>query len=116
MKKLPIYAGLLTLGFATSAVAESSYLPHYVEQGLIKICKTAAQDKLLNMNKSIKELNLKHKVVALNVVCNGQDIISFADRYGAERTTARLNRSVGTVEVTDIASIGNKKYDVTFEF
>jgi len=49
-------------------------------------------------------------------VCNGQDIISFSERYGAKRTTAKLNRSIGSVKVTDIAAISNTKYDVTFKF
>lgn len=116
MKKSTVVTGILAIGFATSALAENTYMPKYVEQGLIKICKTAAHDKVLKMNKPIKELRLNHKTVALNVVCNGKDIISFADHYGAQKTTARLSNSVGSVSVTDLASLGQTKYDVTFEF
>ncbi len=116
MKKLPIVTSFLALSFSFSVLAENNYMPEYVEKGLIEICKSSAKDKLMNMNKAIKDLRIKHKTVALNVVCNGQDIISFSERYGAKRTTAKLNRSIGSVKVTDIAAISNTKYDVTFKF
>lgn len=116
MKKLSVIASVIFAGFSVNAVAESTYIPSHVEEGLIKICKTAAQDKLSRMNDTIKEFNLRHKTVALNVVCNGKDIISFAEHYGANKTTARLSSSVGTVEVTDIAAISQLNYDVKFTF
>lgn len=72
MKKAIITLGVLTLGFSANTLAEGNYLPSYVEEGLVKICKTAAQDKLMSMNKSIKALRIKHKTIALNVVCNGK--------------------------------------------
>ena len=116
MKKLTIITGLVTLGFSSISVAENTYMPSYVEQGLIQICKSAANDKMLKMNKSIKDLKLKHKTVALKVVCNGRDIISFAEHYGAQKTASRLSNSIGSVEVTDIASTDTMKYDVKFDF
>lgn len=114
MKKLIVVAGVLAVGFSSASIARDTYLPIYVEQGLISICKAAASDKLMLMNQSIKSLRLKHKVIALKVVCNGQDIISFAERYGAVSTTARLSNSIGAVNITDIASIRSSHYDVTF--
>jgi|GEM_PF-1925706 len=116
MKKLALFAGVVTLGLSSVVTAESYYLPTYVEEGLISICKNAARDKLIKMTKGIKQIHLDEKTVALNVICNGKDIISFAEGYGAKRTTARLNSKIGTVEVTDIAAMRNYKYDVTFEF
>ena len=116
MKKLALFAGVVTLGLSSVVTAESYYIPSYLEAGLISICKNAANDKVLKMTRSIDEFRLNEKFVALNVVCNGKDIISFADSYGAKKTTARLNNSLGTVEVTDIAAMREYKYDVTFEF
>ncbi|WP_440876366.1 DUF3718 domain-containing protein [Thalassotalea sp. PLHSN55] len=116
MKKLIVLTASLSLGFGSSALAESSYMPEYLEEGLVKICKTAALDKRLQMSKEIRSLRLKTRVVALNVVCNGQDIISFAEQYGAVKTTAKLSNSIGSVQVTDLASITGYKYDVNFEF
>ncbi len=107
--------GFVTLCISSISFAESDYLPSYVEQGLIQVCKAAAYDKTYKMNKEIKGLRIKTKVIALNVMCNGQDIISFAERYGAVKTTARLSKSIGSVQVTDLAAINSYNYDVTFE-
>ncbi len=115
MKKLILAASVLSVGLCAPAFAESTYMPSYVEKGLIKVCISAAQDKTHKMAKSIKEMHLKHKFIALNVMCNGQNIIAFAERYGAERTSSRLSNSVGSVQVTDIVA-NNHNYDVTFEF
>jgi len=116
MKKLIIASGLISLGLALPSHAEAPYIPSHLEDGLISICKSAALDKRLKMTKTMKEHHLKTKVVALNVMCNGQDIISFAEKYGAVKTTAKLSDSIGSVSVTDIAAMNNVKYDVTFEF
>lgn len=115
MKKLLLATGILAFGYSGTLAAEEMYMPNYVEDGLISICKNAARDKGGRMSKEIKSLRLKTKTVALNVVCNGEDIISFAERYGAEKTVARLSNSIGSVQVTDIAMNSGAKYDVTFD-
>jgi len=118
MKKmiLPFTASIIFTAFSSSVVAESMHIPLYVEQDLVSICKVAAQDKVRKMNKLIKGIRLNHKVVALKVVCNGSDIISFAEQFGAKNTTAKLSRSIGKVEVTDLAFIDHGKYHVTFDY
>lgn len=117
MKKLTLtLLSAATFSFASNATADEYYLPSYVEQGLVSICKSAARDKPMKMSKEIKGLRLQTKTVALKVVCNGKDIIAFAESYGAERTTARLSNSIGNVSVTDLAKLDNQKLDVTFTF
>ena len=116
MKKLIIVSGIMSLGLALPSQAEAPYIPSHLEDGLVSICKSAALDNRLKMTKKMKEFHLKTKTVALNVMCNGQDIISFAERYGAEKTTAKLSNSIGSVSVTDIAAMNAVKYDVTFDF
>jgi len=37
-------------------------------------------------------------------MCNGQDIISFAESYGADKTAATLQRSLGKANIIDIAA------------
>ena len=118
MKTLITLAGLTgvaALLMSTNTVAGDYYLSPSVERNLVKVCKYSAQDKLYKMKSVMREFNWSDKLIALNVVCNGQDIISFSDSYGAVRTTARLSNSLGSVQVTDIASTNNS-YDVTFTF
>ncbi len=113
MKALIPAATLLVSG---QVLAEGTYyLTPTVEKGLQKVCKTAAKDQLHQMHSTMKENDWSFRLMSLNVMCNGQDLISFAEGYGAENTTARLIRSLGTISVTDIAAVNQHKYDVTVD-
>jgi len=76
----------------------------YVETALIDTCRTVLTDRPYNLRKTIDSYHMKMRSVALKVMCNGDDIISFAERYGANRTAARLQRSIGKVNITDVVS------------
>jgi len=117
MKKLTQYL-LPTAALILSAQvsAQGTYLTPTVEKGLIKVCKTAAKDQLHQMHLTMKKQNWSFRDMSLNVMCNGTDLISFAESYGAERTTSKLIKSLGTISVTDIAATRELNYDVTFEF
>ena len=45
-------------------------------------------------------------------MCNGDDIITFAEKKGATKTAAQLQKSLGDVSITDVARI--EKINVTF--
>jgi hypothetical protein len=45
-------------------------------------------------------------------MCNGEDVISFAQSNGAEKTVAKLQRSLGDVSITDVASLTKLKVTV----
>ena len=85
----------------------------YAETALIDVCKAAKSDNIFRYNKTAKSYNLKDKTVALKVMCNGDDIIAFAEKHGATRTAAKLERSVGGVSITDVAAVS--KINVSFE-
>ena len=106
----------LALGVSSHAVAQNTYLTPTVEKGLIKVCKTAAKDQLHQMHLTMKKQDWSFRQMSLNVMCNGQDLISFAERYGAKKTTAKLIKSIGNISVTDIASTRDYNFDVSFEF
>lgn len=84
----------------------------YLENALINVCKAAKSNSILKLNSTTKGYRLKHKTVALKLVCNGQDVISFAESYGANKTAARLQKSIGNVSITDVAALSKVK--VTF--
>ncbi|WP_371378685.1 DUF3718 domain-containing protein [Thalassotalea aquiviva] len=102
---------------STSFVAtanETTPMSSYMEDALIQTCKAAASDRTIKLNKTLKEFRLDEKTVALNVVCNGEDIISFAQNRGAETTATRLNKSIGQSIITDIQLVNSGKYQVNF--
>lgn len=83
-----------------------------LEKALVKMCKAAASNTPIRLKNSIDAYRLTDRNVALNVMCNGDDIISFAENHGADRTAAKLQRSLGNVSIIDTAAI--TKLSVTF--
>ncbi|GLS85010.1 DUF3718 domain-containing protein [Paraferrimonas haliotis] len=101
---------------APNALAQDQTAPAlspYIETALIDVCKAAMSDNVLRMNRTIRGYRLKTKTVALKVMCNGEDISTFASNQGAYRTSERLEKSVGQVGIQDIAM--TQKYQVNFE-
>ena len=84
----------------------------YMKTALVDVCKAAMSDKVYKLSSTTKSYNLKYKTVASKVMCNGDDIISFAEKHGAERTAAKLQNSLGHVTIIDTAS--TTKLSVTF--
>ena len=107
---------LIALATAVPALAFS--LPSqattmsYMETALVDVCKAAQSNKVFKLKSAIKSHRLQKKTVALKVMCNGDDIISFAEKHGAERTAAKLQNSLGHVTIIDTAS--TTKLSVTF--
>ena len=97
---------------AVSTQANATSMSPYMESALVEVCKSALTDSPMKMSRTIKSYRLKEKTVALNVVCNGDDIIAFASKYGAERTATRLNSRLGGVSIQDVAK--HQKMSVTF--
>lgn len=89
----------------TGASFSSFAMDEYVENALINVCKSAMNNNVTRYNKTIKSYRLKNKTVALKVVCNGDDIISFAEKHGADKTAARMSKGLGNVNITDVAAI-----------
>ncbi|WP_019028360.1 DUF3718 domain-containing protein [Colwellia piezophila] len=96
---------------AISLPSQATMSP-YMEKALIDVCKAAKSNSLIKLNGTTKGYRLSTKTVALKLMCNGEDVISFAESYGADKTAARLQRSIGNVSITDVAALSKVK--VTF--
>lgn len=88
-----------TLAFNASAAPMSTHM----ENALVDICKASITKSLGQFNKTVRSYNLDTKKVAKGVVCNGDDIADFAEKYGATKIADRLNRSVGVVTISELA-------------
>ena len=108
-----IKATLIALSITAPALAfslpsQSAMLPH-IETALVNICKAAQSNKVYRLKSTIKSYGLKEKTVALKVMCNGDDIITFSKKSGAIKTAATLLKSldylsIGELTITDIAA------------
>lgn len=98
-----------------SIVSFSSYaMDKHIETALIDVCKSALTNNVTKYQKTANSYNLQNKIVAMKVMCNGEDIITFAQKYGANKTAARLESSIsGNVNIIDVAAI--EKINVNFQ-
>ena len=84
----------------------------YMDTALVEVCKAAQSNKVFKLKSAIKSYRLQGKTVALKVMCNGDDIITFAEKNGATKTAHQLQKSIGDISITDLAVID--KINVTF--
>jgi hypothetical protein len=115
MRKFKTTILMLTAFLPLTLISTNSHaaMDPTLERALVKICKAAASDVPVKMKNAISGYNLTESNVALNVMCNNQDIISYAGKHNATKTTARLQRSLGQVSITDVAALS--KLNVTFK-
>lgn len=101
MKTITKIVAVVAATFAFNASAAN--MPAYIESALVDVCKSAIKDNTAKFNKKVKSYNMKTFTVASKVMCNGQDIATFAAINGNEKVAQRLNRSLGSVSISDIA-------------
>ncbi|TRX57026.1 DUF3718 domain-containing protein [Thalassomonas sp. M1454] len=104
-----LFAGASLISFNSSAEGMSSYM----EGALVDTCKAAMSDSTQKLTKTLKEYRLKEKTVALGVVCNGEDIITFAQNHGANKTAEHMSNTLGESSITDLAA-ETVTYSVSF--
>jgi uncharacterized protein YqiB (DUF1249 family) len=84
----------------------------YMDAALVEVCKAAKSNKVSKLKSVIKSYHLQDNTVALKVMCNGDDIITFAEKNGATKTAYKLQKSIGYNSYIDLAVID--KINITF--
>tara|TARA_R110000737_G_C14583975_1_gene486227 strand:- start:488 stop:832 length:345 start_codon:yes stop_codon:yes gene_type:complete len=101
---------LLPLLFSNSSSAAP--MQPTLERALVNICVAAASNKPVKLKNALANYHLTEYKVALNLMCNNVDVISFAEQYDATKTAGRLQRSIGQVNIVDYAAL--TKVNVNF--
>jgi len=101
MKKLlpVVAAGLLA---ATASVHSTPMIP-YIENALISVCRSTLSDSPMQYRKTLKEYRLRQNTVAEKLVCNGEDVGSFAATHGADRVSKMIRKYQTRVDIIDIS-------------
>jgi len=104
----------ITFSLLIGTSFSSSAMDKDVEQALINVCKASMSNNVIKLSKTAKSYQLKEQTIALKVMCNGEDIITFAEQHGAYKTAARLENKIGKgkVSITDVAAL--TKINVNF--
>ena len=108
MKKLTfttIIGMVATITLLLSAPSKAAMDP-VVEKALQDVCYSSLSNKTFNFRSVVKGYRLNLKDVAEKVVCNGEDIGTFAAENGALKTASYI-RSLqqGHVEIQELASL-----------
>lgn len=116
MKIAIVSAVMFIASYSMQVNATTTPTPNsYLESVLINVCKASKSDSLLTYNNTLKRYGLKNKVVARQVVCNGEDISDFARSNGAYKVAKKIERNLKkSTSITDIAALSNK-LSVRFE-
>ncbi|MBY6186963.1 DUF3718 domain-containing protein [Marinobacter hydrocarbonoclasticus] len=113
MKARYVIASMFTAGLLVSAGSQAA-MPSYMEQSLVAVCKASLSNRPLTFNQTMKDHRINGYRVLPNLVCNGEDIHSFALMNGADRTAKRIQHFVpGTVTIQDISM--NQRIEVWFD-
>ena len=96
-KTLIVAALASTTLFAASSQAASKIDP-IVEDKLVKICEAIRDDNKVALRKAVKASRLSYRKLDKGLVCNGQDMMTFAARHNAIETSQYLARRTGQSE------------------
>ena len=110
--KTTLLALATALPLLTLSVSSQATMSPHMETALTNVCKAAISNSVMKLNRTTKEYRLNNKTVALKLMCNGEDVITFAEHYGADKTAAKLQESMGNVSITDVAALS--KMNVSF--
>lgn len=83
-------ATCLGLSVANAASAES--YPAHIEDDLIKICEAIQNDDRLDLRLAVKKSGISYRALANGLVCNGDDMMTFAMKNNAKDTHQYLAR------------------------
>ncbi|MDO6565529.1 DUF3718 domain-containing protein [Alteromonas sp. 1_MG-2023] len=92
--RLPVLFGFgATLALAASLANANGY-PESSEKDLVAVCEAIQDDNRLALHKAVKRSRISYKDLHKGLVCNGEDMLSFAQSNNAISTGDYLARRV----------------------
>jgi len=115
MKKFTLIKTIGLTSLLSAAAFSTSAMDHrYIETALVNVCKASITNSTAKFNNTMREYRLSGKTVANKLVCNGENVIDFAEKYGSYKVADRLMKQrTENVEIIDVAQ--NSQWSVTFE-
>lgn len=85
---------------ATSVSASAADYPLYLEDELLAVCHAIHTDDTRALKKAVRKSGLSLKVLNKGLRCNGDDMVTFAERHEAMETSDLLARRLRLTEGT----------------
>lgn len=81
---------VLTAGsFTVAGLAQAAY-PAHMESDLVKICTAIRDNKPLRLQMAVKDSGVSYRALQKGLVCNGDDMFTFAEKNQAHASSALL--------------------------
>lgn len=91
-----IVAGSVIAGsFLLASSANANSYPLYLEDDLVKICEAIRDDNARDLRRAISDSGVRVKALHKGLLCNGEDMLTFADRHVAVNASELLARKLG---------------------
>lgn len=87
-----VLAGI-TLSFVSAAASAEDY-PLNLENELIAVCEAVKSDSKLKLNRAVKATGLNIRDLHEGLVCNGEDMLTFAATHNALNTQSLIAKRV----------------------
>jgi|TARA_Y100000296_G_scaffold20469_1_gene24281 hypothetical protein len=78
----------------TATAAHAGYYPAELEGNLVAVCKAIKSDSRLKLHRAVKATGLNMRVLHEGLVCNGQDMLTFAATHNASETAQHIARRI----------------------
>jgi hypothetical protein len=83
----------MSLSLTITAASAASY-PRELENNLIAVCEAVKSDNRLKLHRAVKATGLNMKNLHTGLVCNGQDMLTFAITNGADVNAQHIARRI----------------------
>lgn len=91
-RRITLTLAATCLGFSIASTASAESYPQHIEKDLINICEAIQNDDRLDLRRAVKKSGLSYSVLAKGLVCNGEDMMTFAMNNNAIDTHDYLAR------------------------
>ena len=99
-RRLPaLMAGSLMAVLFSASVTAASYPIHKTDD-LVKICEAIQDDNTTKLRFAIRDSKIRVKALQEGLRCNGEDMLTFADRHNATQSGDLLARRLGLSDRT----------------
>ena len=83
---------------ATATAATAGSYPTELEDNLVAVCEAVKSDSRLKLHRAVKATGLNMRDLHEGLVCNGQDMLTFAATHNASETAQHIARRINASE------------------
>ena len=88
------FTGLIMSGLLLGSTVQATGFPVHIEKNLISICKAIKSNKPVAVHRAVRASRISYRALHKGLVCNGEDMLSFAVTHDATLSSNFIARKV----------------------